>query len=430
MARRVLLVAWGSRGDVAPIVSLGRGLAAAGDTVSVLASRDFEAMITSAELRYRPFDVHIKAVAQSAEGRSWLGGHRSLIGESRALERVLDRYAQPMIEGMWSETGDVDVVISSVLTADACASLTRARGQSHALALLAPVLPSRRGASSPSALAPHRDSALNAAFGAAVLRASYRLVRVPGDEIRRRLGHDRTRASWLARQLTQMPIVVGTSPLVVPPAPDQPQVRMTGYWPPYSQTPSAEAERARIESSLSAARASGKQVVFLSFGSMTTADPQESAYLLVHAAAAAGVHAVIGRGWGDVPAHLKDRDDLTLVGEVPHEWLFAQCDAVVHHGGAGTTGSAIRAGRAQVVVAHMGDQPYWARRAEALGVAGAGLRRTGLTSARLAAAITATTTGPDAEQMRHAAGELAASVGAEDGVSAAVAALRPEVFEI
>ncbi len=42
--------------------------------------------------------------------------------------------------------------------------------------------------------------------------------------------------------------------------------------------------------------------------------------------------------------------------------------AVVHHGGAGTTTAATRAGLPQVLVPQMFDQPYFARRVRELGV--------------------------------------------------------------
>jgi vancomycin aglycone glucosyltransferase len=42
--------------------------------------------------------------------------------------------------------------------------------------------------------------------------------------------------------------------------------------------------------------------------------------------------------------------------------------AVVHHGGAGTTTTATRAGAPQVVVPQMADQPYWAGRVAGLGI--------------------------------------------------------------
>jgi vancomycin aglycone glucosyltransferase len=45
--------------------------------------------------------------------------------------------------------------------------------------------------------------------------------------------------------------------------------------------------------------------------------------------------------------------------------------AVVHHGGAGTTTTATRAGAPQVVVPQIADQPYWAGRVAALGIGAA-----------------------------------------------------------
>lgn len=33
-----------------------------------------------------------------------------------------------------------------------------------------------------------------------------------------------------------------------------------------------------------------------------------------------------------------------LESEVPHDWLFPHCSAVVHHGGSGTTAAGLRAG--------------------------------------------------------------------------------------
>jgi hypothetical protein len=47
--------------------------------------------------------------------------------------------------------------------------------------------------------------------------------------------------------------------------------------------------------------------------------------------------------------------------------LFTRVAAVVHHGGAGTTTFAALAGTPQVVIPHVYDQSYWARRIQELG---------------------------------------------------------------
>ena len=48
-----------------------------------------------------------------------------------------------------------------------------------------------------------------------------------------------------------------------------------------------------------------------------------------------------------------------VVGNVPHSILFKHMAAVVHHGGAGTTATAARAGVPQIIVPHFFDQYYW-----------------------------------------------------------------------
>lgn len=424
MPRRVLLVCWGSRGDVAPLVGLGRAMQAAGDEVSLLAARDFGGLVRSAGLGFVPFDIDLRATADSAQGRAWLGGHRTVFGEGRAMRHVLDRFADPLIEGLWGLTGDADLLVSGVLTADSCLSLAAARGQQHATALLAPLLPSRQGASSASAVWPARRSIVNTALSTGILASAYPLLSVPGAEIRRRLGVRRTGARWFLRQVAATPTVLGTSRYVVPPPLDLPQVRVTGYWPSYGGDPEPPAETAQhLAAGLGAARERGQPVVYLGFGSMTTRDAAGTARLLVSAALAAGVHPVIHAGWSGLDTHLERREDVTVVGHVPHPWLFSRCDAVVHHGGAGTTGAAVQAGVPQVVVAHMGDQPYWAGRLHRLGVAAAPLRRTGLRAEELARAIAGVTTAPAAAPRRRSARALALAVATEDGPAAAIAAL-------
>ncbi|MFC7102502.1 glycosyltransferase [Nonomuraea rubra] len=78
--------------------------------------------------------------------------------------------------------------------------------------------------------------------------------------------------------------------------------------------------------------------------------------------AAAGADAGVVQG---LP--VAEDDDVRVVGEVAHERLFPRTAAVVHHGGAGTTGTALAAGVPNVVCPFFSDQPFWGRRVAALG---------------------------------------------------------------
>ena len=72
----------------------------------------------------------------------------------------------------------------------------------------------------------------------------------------------------------------------------------------------------------------------------------------------AGVRALVSKGWGglgdgDVP------ENIHLLGNCPHDWLFKYVSCVVHHGGAGTSAIGIAMGKPTVIVPFFGDQPFW-----------------------------------------------------------------------
>lgn len=101
--------------------------------------------------------------------------------------------------------------------------------------------------------------------------------------------------------------------------------------------------------------------------------------------------------------------------------MFPHCSIVVHHGGAGTTQTTLRSGRAAVVVAHMIDQEWWGQRLARLGVAVPPLSRRKLAAASLASAIRRAL---DDTDMRARAESLGRAMRDEDGTARAVAAIE------
>lgn len=112
---------------------------------------------------------------------------------------------------------------------------------------------------------------------------------------------------------------------------------------------------------------SGTPPVYVGFGSMPMLAAPDVARVVVDAIRAHGRRAVVARGWAELGL-LDDAGDCMAVGEADHRALFGRMAAVVHHGGAGTTHTAARAGAPQVVVPQGADQPYWAGRVADLGI--------------------------------------------------------------
>jgi len=116
----------------------------------------------------------------------------------------------------------------------------------------------------------------------------------------------------------------------------------------------------------------GTPPVYVGSGSMAMQTPalrapKDIARMAIEAIRAQGRRALVSHGWADL-ALIDDRDDCLRVGEVNQQALFSRVAAVMHHGGAGTTTTATRAGAPQVVVPQAVDQPYWAGRVADLGI--------------------------------------------------------------
>jgi UDP:flavonoid glycosyltransferase YjiC (YdhE family) len=117
-----------------------------------------------------------------------------------------------------------------------------------------------------------------------------------------------------------------------------------------------------------------RPTIFFTLGSCNTEKRDLFARRLFGICCERGYKLAVGCGWWKVGVHLEDRENLFLLdGAVPHVLVFPHVDAVIHHGGSGTTHSAARAGKPQLVLPLIIDQFYWASRVRELGIGPGGL---------------------------------------------------------
>ncbi len=156
------------------------------------------------------------------------------------------------------------------------------------------------------------------------------------------------------------PTLYGCSPALLPRPHDWPaEVELTGTW----QLPAAAGWQP--PEPLSAFLAAGEAPVYIGFGSMAGMDPQ--ALLEAVRGIASTRRVLFYPGWSGVDLS-RLPPDVFVLGDTPHAWLFPRTAAVIHHGGAGTTHAAARAGVPSVVVPFAGDQFFWAERLRARGI--------------------------------------------------------------
>ncbi|KAJ3469694.1 hypothetical protein MRS44_003759 [Fusarium solani] len=134
-------------------------------------------------------------------------------------------------------------------------------------------------------------------------------------------------------------------------------------------------------------------------------NPQALTQLIVNAVKIANVRAIVSQGWGTIGGGDDDApEDIYLIGNCPHDWLFQRVSAVVHHGGAGTTAAGIAAGLPTVVVPFFGDQPFWGQMIARAGAGPTPIPFKEMTAETLAASILAAlkpAVGKAAQRMAH-----------------------------
>jgi UDP:flavonoid glycosyltransferase YjiC (YdhE family) len=164
-------------------------------------------------------------------------------------------------------------------------------------------------------------------------------------------------------------------------------------------------------------RKDDKPTVFFSLGSINGPLHKKLAEWLLAICQKHNYKLVVGSGWWRLGDSLEQKDDFFLLDSVvPHKLVMPQCTATIHHGGSGTTHSASRSGKPQMVIPHVIDQHYWARRTKLLGLGPGGLNIKKLTPEKLEAQVLDLTTNASYQKNAAAFGE---KIRAENGLETA-----------
>jgi UDP:flavonoid glycosyltransferase YjiC (YdhE family) len=404
MGRTVVMFAAGSRGDVQPCLALGSALTRQGDTVRLLASPRHEQLITEAGLRFHPLPADPTEIIDSPEGQELLAGRRNPVTFIRGLDRIL----RPLFSRLLAETQagaeGADLVLAPTFSFLGV-HLSQYLDVPHAIIHYQP--------SQPTGEFPHPFTPAARFLGSLGNRLSFEAVNLGSWLVCRRfintwrregLGLSALSPLGPLRRVRRAPVLCAFSPVVVArPADWGPNVHLTGFW--HYEQPLWEPPRRLLEF-----LDDGPPPVYVGFGSMRSSDPEATDRVVRAALRRAGLRGVLA---GDPTT---SDDDVLVVGDTPHSWLFPRMAAVIHHGGAGTTASALRSGVPSLVCPFFGDQPYWADRVHSLGAGPKPLPFRQLTVSALADRLRAVTEdGGHAETARR----LGRVLTAEDGVAQA-----------
>jgi len=385
------------------MVALCRGLRDAGHDVVLLCEQAGEAYAAESGVPFVPLAGDMAAALQSASA-GFLRSGGDVTHTARALAEIARNNTAAWMRATLEHCVHADGIIAAGLAIYVGLSCAERLNLPTIGAGLQPMMPTREFAS--PFLRPWRLSGfVNVLSHRLVLGLMWRAFRGAINDARRNVAHQRPRRA----EFDGYPVVCGISPALVPQPRDWPaRFVIAGHWwlphdPAWAAPPA-----------LAAFLDAGEAPVYVGFGSMVGFDRDQVRTLVLDALD--GRRALLFAGWSrfggrDLPS------TVLQIGPTPHDWLLPRTRVVIHHGGAGTTHAAARAGVPSIVAPFAGDQLFWADRLTRLGVAPPPIPQKTLTAQRLRESLALA---GDARMVVRAR-NVGAAMTSEHGVANAVA---------
>ncbi len=102
-----------------------------------------------------------------------------------------------------------------------------------------------------------------------------------------------------------------------------------------------------------------EKIVFITFGSMSNSNPKEKTRIIVDILKKNSISAIINTSWGGLEVMGEPPDNIYFVNNIPYDWMFPKVYAVIHHGGSGTTHTALKYACPSLLIPHILDQFFW-----------------------------------------------------------------------
>jgi rhamnosyltransferase subunit B len=407
---RVVLSCWGSYGDLFPYLGLARGLKAAGHTPVVATCPYYRDVVSAEGVEFRPVRPDV-----DPSDRALI---RRVMDPARGSEVIVRELLAPAVRDAYADlaaaAAGADLILTHPVTfaGPLVAGTLGLPWLSTVLSPLSffsrydlPILPPFPGVARAARTHPWAARLL-LGIGRRVTQSWTAPVRALGAE----LGVPDRGDPLREGQFSPHGTLALFSQTLAAPQPDWPaRTSVTGF--AFYNRP------APLPAGVEAFLDAGDPPIVFTLGSSAVGAPGAFFERSIEAAAGVGRRALLLTGVNGEPLPRPVPPDVLVLDYAPHEIVFPRGSVIVHHGGVGTTGQALRAGRPMLVVPHAHDQFDNAFRAERLGVA-AVLDARRYTTRRVAARLRRLL---DVPGCARRAEEVGRTVRAERGVEAACA---------
>jgi UDP:flavonoid glycosyltransferase YjiC (YdhE family) len=393
---RILLASHGTRGDVQPMIALAIALRRRGHNVRFVTPANFVGWIRGLGFACESDGIDVEEVLRRPDID---------VQSFRSQMQYFKTLAPQLFDATARASAGAEIIVGSGVQL-AGMSIAELRGVPYVNAIFCPcVVPGSTAPPIRWQTLPSWANRLIWRVGLPILDA---LLRGPINACRVQLGL--ARVDHPVSMLADCGIVLAADRELAPLPPDAPStVVQTDAW--ILDDPAA------LDPEVDAFLRAGPAPIYIGFGSMVANDLDRIASSIAGAARVCDCRMIVSSGWAALHDRLPASDRILVIQSAPHRALFPRVAAIVHHGGAGTTRSATGAGVPQVILPHLLDQYYWARRIEVLGLGPASVPVERVTPQSLAERIDVVL---HDERCRTRARELGARVAVRDGTAAGV----------
>jgi UDP:flavonoid glycosyltransferase YjiC (YdhE family) len=414
---KIAVLTYGTRGDVQPYAVIAHALSKRGHDVRIGVCENLVGMTEAIGLDTVSIPFDTQEFMSSEQGRAVLSAGRTTKFMTEALRRETE--ARDAIGAAFIDTcRDADIVISNVLSIIRARSIAEAIGARLMAVYTVPVEPTSEFASPYLFRSTRAPTAALRRFSHLAFETVYwQGSRRNETAFRRQLGLRPNRTNPfrdLRRERVQVQHLISRE--LMAEAADWPaHVRNVGAVEVPKELRAAWGES--VDEDLATWLDAGDPPVFFGFGSMPVLDPAAALAMIREVAQRLGVRALVGAGWSDLASDPTGAD-VFVTKSFDHAEALPRCSAAVHHGGAGTTQTVMRAGIPAVITHVFADQPMWAMRVERHGL-GTATPYQSVTADRLTEALRPLL----ATAVKERCADVAARMAREDAVGAVLARL-------
>ncbi len=352
---KIILTSIGTRGDMEPFLSIGEILKENGHEIICLFPEQFRNLADDSGFNFASLGSEFIRMLDSPAGKTAMGGGRLGLKKIRAYLKLASMQKEINKE--------------MILKQEAVIEKERPDRIVHNGKVMYPVIWGLKNTGKRILVSPvpylhyvkdHSHIAFNRNFGAFFNKltydlANFGLVKTISGSLKFLSSPKKISTKEIKKALFGERIIYTVSPSIF---------KRPEYWPENLQVLGYH-ERKKTSNwepseALKSFLKNHSKVILVTFGSMINTNPPEKTKIILEILERNNIPAIINTASGGlIKPKSYNKEVFHFVGRIPYDWIFPRLYAVIHHGGSGTTHTAIKYGCASLIIPHIIDQYVW-----------------------------------------------------------------------